>query len=506
MAETTGSPLLDEPTNNEVLLEATDGTERPIVPLSDETNKILPDGPKDTEMSPVATDITDHAKELLQDETHKSLPETTNGLLPEATDHADPMVSTLPDETEEVTSDPNERDSILPEETGGHSNKKLDSDSLRDVTEMTLEPTTESPGNSETASAQIEQITETDGTTAKTVEMSKDGTGNSSPSQLSEHEAGLAKDQTLSADTTTKKVMGEISYSQQSNKPQQDTTLGDIPPDMSSMQPIETSSVVSELPEFSQTPDTTLTNSSSGSSPPQQSTTNDTGNKELSGSNSTGNSETSQTKHDPLKSCIIRLTEFSNKEQDRWMSSSSRSTTTSSEMEGISSSANDSRYNMCARPLPSEPSNSLTGRKRAVENYREHGYQDSGRDRDYEATPKPPQPLDNKSYPSASRMATQRLIETNKAKKQTKRPNNGSLLVATGPLQKSACIGNLNAENNTLPDATEKSGILPLPDKTPNSRPVGIDATTNQSNAVPSDTTNSKSVPPTKLIPKMIMQ
>ena len=40
-------------------------------------------------------------------------------------------------------------------------------------------------------------------------------------------------------------------------------------------------------------------------------------------------------------------------------------------------------------------------------------------------TPKPPQPLDNKSYPSASRIATQRLIESNKANKQTKWQNNG---------------------------------------------------------------------------------
>ena len=293
---------------------------------------------------------------------------------------------------------------------------------------MTLESTTESPSNSESVSAQIEQITETDGTTTETVEIGKDGTGNSSLSQLSEHEAGLAKDPTLLSDTITEKVIGKISYSERSNEPQQETTLGDIPPDLSSMQPIETSSVVSKLPEFSQTPDTTLTNSSSGSSPPQQSTMNDTSNKELSGSNSTGNSETSQTKCDHLKSCMMRLTELSNKERDHWMSSSSRSTTTTSETEEMSASTNDSRYNMRARPLPSEPSNRSTGRKCAVVNYREHGHQDSGCGSDYEATPKPPQPLDNKSHISASRMATQRLIETNKAKKQTKRPNNGSLL------------------------------------------------------------------------------
>ena len=55
-------------------------------------------------------------------------------------------------------------------------------------------------------------------------------------------------------------------------------------------------------------------------------------------------------------------------------------------------------------------------------NYAEQGTQDSGCDSDYEAKLKPQQPLDNKSYPSASRIATQHLIETNRASKQTSTP------------------------------------------------------------------------------------
>ena len=128
--------------------------------------------------------------------------------------------------------------------------------------EATLEPTTESPANSEIVSAQTKQIMESDGSNAKMVELGKEGTYNLSPSKLSEQDE-------QDAGTTTEMVIGEISYSEHSNDLQQDTTLGDIPPDLASMQPIETSSVVSELPEFSQTPDTTTTNSSSGSSPPQ---------------------------------------------------------------------------------------------------------------------------------------------------------------------------------------------------------------------------------------------
>ena len=113
------------------------------------------------------------------------------------------------------------------------------------------------------------------------------------------------------------------------------------------------------------------------------------------------------------------------------MSSSSQSTTTTSEMEGTSASTNDSRYNMRARPSPSESGTRSTDKKCVVVNYREHGRQDSGCDSDYEATLKPPQPLDNKSYPSVSRMATQRMIKANKANKQPKGLNSGSLPVAT---------------------------------------------------------------------------
>ena len=199
--------------------------------------------------------------------------------------------------------------------------KKLDNDSLQDATESIVKSPNGTPSNDVTVSAQMEHINSTDGITVETIETGKIDTENSSPALLPE--ADLAKEQTLLGDVSIEKVIGEISYSEHSDEPQQDMTLRDIPPNLSSMQPIETSSVVSELPEFSQTPETTLTNSSNGSSPPQESTTNDTSNKELSGSNSTGNGDTSQNKCDCLKSCIIRLTELSSKERDRWMTSSS---------------------------------------------------------------------------------------------------------------------------------------------------------------------------------------
>ena len=48
------------------------------------------------------------------------------------------------------------------------------------------------------------------------------------------------------------------------------------------------------------------------------------------------------------------------------------------------------------------PATRSTGRKRATVNYAEQGTQDSGHDSDNKANVKPQQPLDNKSYPSAS--------------------------------------------------------------------------------------------------------
>ena len=88
-----------------------------------------------------------------------------------------------------------------------------------------------------------------------------------------------------------------------------------------------------------------------------------------------------------------------------------------------------------------------TGRKRATVNYAEQGTQDSGCDSDYKAKLKPQQPLDNKSCPSASRIATQCVIETNRASKQTSTPNTHSLPAATEPVQGSVQINKQTKDN-----------------------------------------------------------
>ena len=154
--------------------------------------------------------------------------------------------------------------------------------------------------------------------------------------------------------------------------------------------------------------------------------------------------------------------ELSNQERNKLMTCSSQSTTTMSETDDKSTTSSNSRYNMCARFPQTENNNQTTGRKRPVVNYSEQGVQDSSRDSDYEVTLKPPQPLDNKSYPSASRIAMQWVIDSNCAIKQTKQL---TLPVETDPSMKSVYAENPQSESNKLPDKTTNSAVLTVPDK-----------------------------------------
>ena len=196
----------------------------------------------------------------------------------------------------------------------------------------------------------------------------------------------------------------------------------------------------------------------------------DKNNNDTSNLNTTVSSGSSRTKWKRLETCIIRLTELSNQEREQWMSGSGQTTSTpsstSSANDESSTGTNDSRYNMRARQHTSATSNRSTGRKRATVNYAEQGNQDSGHDSDYEAKLKPPQPLDKKSYPSASRIATHRVIETNRASKQTSTPNTCSLPVATEPVQGTLQINKQTVYNKVLSKATSNLDALTIPDKT----------------------------------------
>ena len=82
-------------------------------------------------------------------------------------------------------------------------------------------------------------------------------------------ELEISKEHTDALETTTEQIIGEISYMEHSDDFHSVKSSSDIP---SNFKLVDTLSVVSELPEFSHTPDTTITNNtngSSGSSPPQ---------------------------------------------------------------------------------------------------------------------------------------------------------------------------------------------------------------------------------------------
>ena len=141
------------------------------------------------------------------------------------------------------------------------------------------------------------------------------------------------------------------------------------------------------------------------------------------------------------------------------------------------------------------PATRSTRQKRASVNYVEQGAHDSGHDSDYEAKPKPQQPLDNKSYPSVSWIATQRLIETNRASKQSMMPNTVTLPAATEtePVQGPVQAYKQTMDNSVLPEATNYIGDLSIPDKTDGNNSVLPDETITQPKNVVPDTTNPQS-------------
>ena len=185
---------------------------------------------------------------------------------------------------------------------------------------------------------------------------------------------------------------------------------------------------------------------------------------------------------------------MSNQEREQWMSRTSQTTSTptmtSSSYDGTSAITNDNRYNMRARVQT--PATRSTGWKRASVYYVEQGAHGSECDSDYKAKPKPQQPLDNKSYPSAGRIATQRLIETNRASKQSM-PNTVTLPAATEPVQGPVQAYKQTTDNSVLPEGTNYIGDLSIPDKTDgNNSDLPDEKITQPKNVLP-DTTNPQS-------------
>ena len=113
-------------------------------------------------------------------------------------------------------------------------------------------------------------------------------------------------------------------------------------------------------------------------------------------------------KRQNLKACIIQLTELSKAEWDRWLP----------ESEKTPANVDNKVYEMRNRKKNSN--RRYSSRKRKSVNYTDQTKDDNDQDSDYELQMSPLQPLDNKKYPSANRMAIQQGILSNKTSKPKK--------------------------------------------------------------------------------------
>ena len=267
------SSVPDETADHEALLEAMATPEPQDVSLTDETQRLLSDEPNPLDKRlPDATDTTDLSKAQLPDETLDVLPDVTH-----------PNSPTLPDETvgtkERTCSHTESPEAIkflplqVPDDYTTEQNK-ITTDNTDQGSVLLVKPdnaTTEtnSPAKQEkTESDMTPPVSESD-VTAQPHQNEETLGITTTPSPLSELE--ISKEHADATETTTEQIIGEISYMEHSDDLHSVKSSSDVP---SNFKPVETLSVVSELPEFSHTPDTTITNNTNGSSgsPPPQGT------------------------------------------------------------------------------------------------------------------------------------------------------------------------------------------------------------------------------------------
>ena len=426
----------DETIDNDELPDATSATNTEQMSLDTAKNNppVEPDATKDDQTE--LPEITDK-QTVLPEATTEPMPPVANEIIGTASTStisrrrsiASP-VTVLKDADVNVS---NQKSIVSETETQNEARDK----STMHVVERLIDDSREQPGETLETGESIDQNTET---------------------------YNLESDSQVHNLSTREQIIGEISYSDKSDAEHRDISSENLP---TNFKPLETSSVVSELTEFSQTPETNDGLSSTVDSPSQQSTTRNNAGNMLMNSTTTDSSVSSSTKCARLKSCIIQLTKLSNQERSEWMSGTICSTSQTSDTDEGSTTSSGSRYNMHSRPAITENQNCKTGRKRPVVNYREISTQDSGRDSDYEAKMRPPQPLDNKSYPSASRIATQHVIDSNRANKQSKLS-----ALSDETIPDVTCDQQENSNKETLPDETPNpvlrtvSDETDLPDKT----------------------------------------
>ena len=263
------SPLPDETTDHEALLEATTAPEpQDDVSLSDETQRLLPDEPNQVDkMLPDATDTTDLANGQLPDKTFNVL---SDGMRPNSTTQPDETAGTKnqtssssesPDTMENLTLQGTD-DDITETNKTSTDNTNQGSVSLEKPDNMTTELTNSLVEHDKTESASTLSVSKLD-VTAQPSQNEETLRVNRTLSPLPLPEVETSKEHTDAMETTTEQVIREISYMECSDDLHWVKSSSEVP---INFKPVETLSVVSELPEFSHTLDTTLTNNSNWSS------------------------------------------------------------------------------------------------------------------------------------------------------------------------------------------------------------------------------------------------
>ena len=286
-----------------------------------ETQQLLPDESNQTDKT--LPDVTDHSNVQQPDETSNVLSDGTqpnSTALPDETAGTKNQTSSSsesPDTTEDLslqgTDQPEHDDGITEKNKTLADNTNQGSVSLEKPDNTTTELTNSLVEHDKTKSATTLSVSKLD-VTAQPSQNKETMRVNTTLSPLPLPEVETSKEQTDATETTTEQVTREISYMECSDDLHSVKSSSEVP---INFKPVETSSVVSELPEFSHTPDTTLTNnsnSSSGLSLPQGTSVPDKNNNDTSNLDTTESSGSSRTKRKRLKTCIIRLTELSNQE------------------------------------------------------------------------------------------------------------------------------------------------------------------------------------------------
>ena len=267
-------------------------------------------------------DDTSPNGDMVPDETENK------SVLPNATDQNNTTRDALPDETKELSDETENNNNIvdsevLPDDTTSVHKVLPDKTDINDTVNI---------AEQRLGAASIIS-TDSYPDTTRTTSTLREAT------DITSSEPTTAFAENTETNTTRETVIGEITYTEtdttlsninENTDSKDNLTLGDIPQGVSGMRPFETSSVISEPMEGD-----TAANSTSSMS---ISTSSSSFNKPTLVMNK---KEISLAKRNRLKQCIIKLTELSNSDRERWLSgenSSSRLSRTTDSIESSDSS------------------------------------------------------------------------------------------------------------------------------------------------------------------------